>query len=103
MDCAKISATRHSREFDGPMVVGSSGLLILRLSARTLKLEAKSPTSGIARLGLFSLVKHLWNLMLQSNSLPRSQDGPQLIADFQPQYPGSLFVRTGEPRLEPWC
>jgi hypothetical protein len=37
--------------------------------------------------------------MLQSNSLPRSQDGPQLIADLNPQYPGSCSCG---PRLEPW-
>jgi hypothetical protein len=39
--CKDISDAGIRAEFDGPMVVGSSGLLILRLSARTLKLEAK--------------------------------------------------------------
>jgi len=55
--CSDISDAGIRAEFDGPIVVGSSGLLILRHPARVLKLEARVSHFDKGQAGLIFLFK----------------------------------------------
>jgi hypothetical protein len=55
--CKDVSDSGICAEFDGPIVAGSSGLLILRHTSGVLKLEARVSHTDNGQVGLIFLFK----------------------------------------------